>query len=87
MFTLQSDADSVCLICHIDLNQGAGGKTELQCSHTFHKEVIQARILTSIFNSRMHSVLSGLSAGSSPSGHSNLLLSHTQNYRQFRASN
>lgn len=36
---LQSDADSVCLICHIDLNQGTGGKTELQCSHTFHKEV------------------------------------------------
>ncbi|XP_075905488.1 uncharacterized protein LOC142903623 [Nelusetta ayraudi] len=36
-----SDADSVCLICHIDLNQGAGGKTELQCSHTFHKECIE----------------------------------------------
>lgn len=36
---LQSDADSVCLICHNKLNRGAGGSRELQCTHTFHKEV------------------------------------------------
>lgn len=39
VFVLQSDADSVCLICHNDLNRGAGGTRELQCTHTFHKEV------------------------------------------------
>lgn len=38
-FDFQSDADSVCLICHNDLSQGTGGTTELQCSHSFHKEV------------------------------------------------
>lgn len=36
---LQSDADSLCLICHNKLNGGAGGSRELQCTHTFHKEV------------------------------------------------
>ncbi|KAI3366193.1 hypothetical protein L3Q82_010010 [Scortum barcoo] len=36
-----SDADSVCLICHNDLNRGAGGTRELQCTHTFHKECIE----------------------------------------------
>ncbi|TNM94076.1 histone H3.v1 [Takifugu flavidus] len=36
-----SDADSVCLICHNDLSKGTGGTTELQCSHSFHKECIQ----------------------------------------------
>ena len=41
MFVLQSDAYSVCLICHNDLNQGSGGTRELQCTHTFHKEVTQ----------------------------------------------
>lgn len=39
LFALQSDADSVCLICHNDLSKGTGGTTELQCSHSFHKEV------------------------------------------------
>lgn len=38
-FTLQGDADSMCLICHNDLSKGIGGTTELQCSHSFHKEV------------------------------------------------
>ncbi|XP_053170526.1 uncharacterized protein si:ch211-207l14.1 [Scomber japonicus] len=36
-----SDADSVCLICHNDLNRGTGGTRELQCTHTFHKECIE----------------------------------------------
>ncbi|XP_072235677.1 uncharacterized protein [Leuresthes tenuis] len=36
-----SDAYSVCLICHNDLNQGSGGTRELQCTHTFHKECIE----------------------------------------------
>ncbi|KAM9830714.1 uncharacterized protein si:ch211-207l14.1 isoform X1 [Syngnathus typhle] len=36
-----SDADSMCLICHHDLNRGAGGVRELQCTHTFHKECIE----------------------------------------------
>ncbi|XP_026219161.1 E3 ubiquitin-protein ligase CIP8 isoform X2 [Anabas testudineus] len=36
-----SDADSVCLICHNNLNQGAGGTRELQCRHTFHRECIE----------------------------------------------
>ncbi|XP_076579487.1 uncharacterized protein LOC143315855 [Chaetodon auriga] len=36
-----NDADSVCLICHRDLNQGTGGTRELQCTHTFHKECIE----------------------------------------------
>ncbi|KAM6957995.1 uncharacterized protein LKV04_022131 [Tautogolabrus adspersus] len=36
-----SDAYSVCLICHNDLNKGNGGTRELQCSHTFHKECIE----------------------------------------------
>ncbi|XP_059184285.1 uncharacterized protein LOC131963149 isoform X1 [Centropristis striata] len=36
-----SDAYSVCLICHNDLSQGTGGTTELQCTHTFHKECIE----------------------------------------------
>nr|XP_046237846.1 putative RING-H2 finger protein ATL71 [Scatophagus argus] len=39
-----SDADSICLICHHDLNRGTGGTggtTELQCTHTFHKECIE----------------------------------------------
>nr|XP_004565679.1 E3 ubiquitin-protein ligase CIP8 [Maylandia zebra]XP_004565680.1 E3 ubiquitin-protein ligase CIP8 [Maylandia zebra] len=36
-----SDAYSVCLICHNDLNNGAGGTRELQCTHTFHKECIE----------------------------------------------
>ncbi|XP_041822625.1 E3 ubiquitin-protein ligase CIP8 [Chelmon rostratus] len=36
-----NDADSVCLICHNDLNQGTGGTRELQCTHTFHKECIE----------------------------------------------
>ncbi|XP_029376991.1 putative RING-H2 finger protein ATL71 [Echeneis naucrates] len=36
-----SDADSVCLICHNNLNQGTGGTRELQCTHTFHKECIE----------------------------------------------
>ncbi|XP_022078105.2 histone H3.v1 [Acanthochromis polyacanthus] len=36
-----SDAYSVCLICHNDLQQGSGGTRELQCSHTFHKECIE----------------------------------------------
>ncbi|XP_068165758.1 uncharacterized protein si:ch211-207l14.1 [Antennarius striatus] len=39
-----SDAYSVCLICHNDLNRGSGGKTELQCTHTFHKECIEERL-------------------------------------------
>lgn len=39
LFALQSDADSVCLICHNDLSKGTGGTAELQCSHSFHKEV------------------------------------------------
>lgn len=38
---LQSDAYSVCLICHNDLSQGNGGTRELECTHTFHKEVKQ----------------------------------------------
>lgn len=36
-----SDAYSVCLICHNDLNKGNGGTRELQCTHTFHKECIE----------------------------------------------
>nr|XP_049608810.1 uncharacterized protein si:ch211-207l14.1 [Syngnathus scovelli] len=36
-----SDADSMCLICHHDLNRGPGGVRELQCTHTFHKECIE----------------------------------------------
>ncbi|KAM8871720.1 uncharacterized protein ACB058_003877 isoform 1-T1 [Synchiropus picturatus] len=36
-----SDADSLCMICHNDLNRGSGGSRELQCSHTFHKECIE----------------------------------------------
>ncbi|XP_044043568.1 neurofilament medium polypeptide [Siniperca chuatsi] len=36
-----SDAYSVCLICHNDLNRGTGGTRELQCTHTFHKECIE----------------------------------------------
>ncbi|XP_037830359.1 histone H3.v1-like [Kryptolebias marmoratus] len=36
-----SDAYSVCLICHTNLNQSSGGTKELQCTHTFHKEVMQ----------------------------------------------
>ncbi|KAM6893558.1 uncharacterized protein FYW49_019938 [Xenentodon cancila] len=36
-----SDAYSVCLICHNDLNQGPGGTRELECTHTFHKECIE----------------------------------------------
>uniref|UniRef100_H3BVS1 RING-type E3 ubiquitin transferase n=1 Tax=Tetraodon nigroviridis TaxID=99883 RepID=H3BVS1_TETNG len=36
-----SDADGVCLICYNDLSKGTGGTTELQCSHSFHKECIQ----------------------------------------------
>lgn len=39
MSVLQGDAFSMCLICHNDLNQGTGGTRELQCTHTFHKEV------------------------------------------------
>lgn len=39
MCVLQSDAYSMCLICHNDLSQGSGGTRELQCTHTFHKEV------------------------------------------------
>ncbi|XP_069377360.1 uncharacterized protein [Paralichthys olivaceus] len=38
-----SDADSVCLICHNDLQAGSG-TTELQCTHTFHKECIEERL-------------------------------------------
>ncbi|XP_058475034.1 uncharacterized protein si:ch211-207l14.1 isoform X2 [Solea solea] len=34
-----SDADNVCLICRHDLNRGLGGTRELQCTHTFHREV------------------------------------------------
>ncbi|XP_070711782.1 uncharacterized protein [Pempheris klunzingeri] len=36
-----SDADSMCLICHHDLNRGSGGTRELHCTHTFHKECIE----------------------------------------------
>ncbi|XP_061905510.1 uncharacterized protein si:ch211-207l14.1 [Entelurus aequoreus] len=36
-----SDTDSMCQICHNDLNGGPGGLTELQCTHTFHRECIQ----------------------------------------------
>ncbi|XP_024144977.1 E3 ubiquitin-protein ligase CIP8 [Oryzias melastigma] len=36
-----SDAYSVCLICHNDLSRGSGGTSELQCTHTFHKECIE----------------------------------------------
>ncbi|XP_065807781.1 uncharacterized protein si:ch211-207l14.1 [Labrus bergylta] len=36
-----SDAYSMCLICHNDLNTGKGGARELQCSHTFHRECIE----------------------------------------------
>ncbi|KAM9328660.1 uncharacterized protein KZ484_020057 [Pholidichthys leucotaenia] len=36
-----SDAYSMCLICHNNLNQGSGGTRELQCSHTFHRECIE----------------------------------------------
>ncbi|XP_042372767.1 RING-H2 finger protein ATL33 [Plectropomus leopardus] len=36
-----SDAYSVCLICHNDLNGGTGGTRELQCNHTFHRECIE----------------------------------------------
>ncbi|XP_051911467.1 uncharacterized protein si:ch211-207l14.1 isoform X2 [Hippocampus zosterae] len=36
-----SDADSMCLICHHDLNRAAGGIRELQCTHTFHRECIE----------------------------------------------
>lgn len=46
MFVLQSDAYSVCLICHNDLSQGSGGTRELQCTHTFHKEVTHSHTLT-----------------------------------------
>lgn len=30
----------MCLICHNDLKHGTGGTRQLQCSHTFHKEVL-----------------------------------------------
>ncbi|KAM9766680.1 LOW QUALITY PROTEIN: uncharacterized protein ACNS7B_016025 [Menidia menidia] len=36
-----SDAYSVCLICHHDLQQGTGGTRELSCTHTFHRECIE----------------------------------------------
>ncbi|KAK2857206.1 hypothetical protein Q5P01_005941 [Channa striata] len=39
-----SDADRVCLICHNDLNRGAGSTRELQCTHTFHRECIEERL-------------------------------------------
>ncbi|XP_028990630.1 E3 ubiquitin-protein ligase RNF181 homolog isoform X2 [Betta splendens] len=36
-----SDADTVCLMCHNNLNVGAGGIRELQCTHSFHRECIE----------------------------------------------
>lgn len=36
-----SDAYSVCLICHNDLNNGTGGTRALECTHTFHRECIE----------------------------------------------
>ncbi|XP_067357273.1 uncharacterized protein si:ch211-207l14.1 [Channa argus] len=37
-----SDADRVCLICHNNLKREAGSTRQLQCTHTFHRECIEA---------------------------------------------
>lgn len=44
------DADRLCLICHNDLHQGTGGTRELQCTHTFHREVCFPLIYGSVGN-------------------------------------